>query len=547
MQEFQQAERPKSILLAPDLVNSYSSPDKRTFSQSYHWMAYLLTSVFSSSVIAVESLDDLLSLSLLQLSQIQIEVASKRLEGINDAPSVVTVMTAEEIAMFGGKDLYEVLGRFVGVQTSWRAEGIGRAQVGIRNDQPSGSDYRHTLILLNGSPFNVDSYNGNIWNQAALAALPLDAIARIELIRGPGSVLHGTTAFQGVINIVTKEDVDEDGFQNPVITVARGSRDTESYRAQLQYGNGDFALSAYAMGLNSAGERLQGFSSNLLTPYFNESMHEDSFGLLAEIRYRELKATFWYGSNDQGTARRNPIGGRMDESEIFNQRYFANVSYPIHLSDIWDLEVRAVTSGFRNDLELVDEGPRILYESDEQSLELNLSGALSQQTRLLTGMVATHYSGETPGAIQPIPEGWDYLWWSVYSQIDYRPRENIKFTLGGQYNKAEKNTRFVPRLGVVIDFNESWGMKLLYGEAFRSPVAAEVMVAIPALNIFGNPDLKPELVATTDLQLFYQRDNAQAAITVFHSKHRKTSACAWLCRSQEIRDCRLPPSRTRDP
>lgn len=473
-------------------------------------------------ILAAEPVGNIFSLSLAELIdvQVRIESVSKRLEGINDAPSVVTVMTSEEIELFGGKDLYEVLGRFVGVQASWRSDVPGRVQIGIRNDQPSGIDYRHTLILLNGSPLNMDSYNGNIWNHASLASLPLDSIEQIELIRGPGSVLHGTTAFQGVVNIVTKAAAAPNSTENFSITAGRASYDAETIRAEWHHTAGEFNFSGFVTGMNSSGERLEALANGVVDPVFNESMHEDNFGVLGNLSYGQWKASAWYGSSDQGSARRDATASKVGENEGLNQRYLANLARPFALSEDWELQTKFTLSGFRHDFEITNKGPRIQYEADEQALEINLAGKLSEDLYLLSGVVATHFSGSTPGPIKPIPQGWSYTWWSAYSQLDYQLTDRLKLTLGGQFNRADTSSEFVPRAGLVFNFNQNWGAKLLYGEAFRSPVAAETRAEIPAINIFGNPDLKPESVATWDMQVFYQQDNAQLALTIFHSQQK---------------------------
>jgi outer membrane cobalamin receptor len=74
-----------------------------------------------------------------------------------------------------------------------------------------------------------------------------------------------------------------------------------------------------------------------------------------------------------------------------------------------------------------------------------------------------------------------------------------------------------------MNFNPHWGMKVLYGEAFRSPDNVETDANIPVINLFGNPDLKPEMITTVDVQTFYHQENAQLALTYFYSRQEDLS------------------------
>src|SRR5205085_1330753 len=79
---------------------------------------------------------------------------------------------------------------------------LPQAKVSIRGLMTSHSD-NHVLVLINGRPFrDALGYYSNV---AVYTAFPVDLIERIEIVRGPGSVLYGSGAVAGVINIVTRE------------------------------------------------------------------------------------------------------------------------------------------------------------------------------------------------------------------------------------------------------------------------------------------------------------------------------------------------------
>jgi len=110
----------------------------------------------------------------------------------------------------------------------------------------------------------------------------------------------------------------------------------------------------------------------------------------------------------------------------------------------------------------------------------------------------------------------------LYGQYEIKI-DDTKFILGGQLNKPKENpSKFVPRMGVIHHLNDNSGVKLLYGQAFRSPyvVEREINVSIPNLTLKGDKNLKPELVTTWDLQYFYSDTELSYTATVFRNEQK---------------------------
>jgi outer membrane receptor protein involved in Fe transport len=105
---------------------------------------------------------------------------------------------------------------------------------------------------------------------------------------------------------------------------------------------------------------------------------------------------------------------------------------------------------------------------------------------------------------------------SAYAQADYSPISDLKLIAGAQLNKPESSDwDFVPRLGAIYHFTGEMGVKALYGQAFRSPWPIEQLLVNPA--VVGNPNLTPEKIATTDIQVFYASKSIEASITFYNS------------------------------
>ena len=176
----------------------------------------------SISCYAEEDIDDFFSMSPAELANISVTIATGTAKPVFRSAAVTTVITAEQITSMGATDLHEVLDTVPGLHVSI---------------QPITNDYIYTmrgiannagaevLFMMNGTRFNAP-YKGSPMTGMEL---PVEAIQRIEVIRGPGSALYGADAFAGVINIISKKAEDIDGT---IVGVRAGSWDTQSIWGQ---------------------------------------------------------------------------------------------------------------------------------------------------------------------------------------------------------------------------------------------------------------------------------------------------------------------------
>ena len=146
-----------------------------------------------------------------------ISIATGSRRPIAKVPTVATVITAEDIKAIGATDLDEVLETVPGLHVARNPQGYNP----IYTFRGIFSDFNaQVLVLINGIP-TTHLFVGNrsqIWG-----GMPVEAIARIEVIRGPGSALYGADAFAGVINIITKTKQD---IEDTEVGVRPGSFNT---------------------------------------------------------------------------------------------------------------------------------------------------------------------------------------------------------------------------------------------------------------------------------------------------------------------------------
>src|ERR1700757_1943534 len=132
-----------------------------------------------------------------------ISVASKKPLNVRESPSIVTLVTAEEIKNSGARDLIDVLRLVPGVDFGVDVQGV--VGIGMRGNWAHEGK---VLILLDGQEMNEILYATTQFGNH----FPIDQIKKIEIIRGPGSAIYGGYAEYGVINIITKQGGDINGI-----------------------------------------------------------------------------------------------------------------------------------------------------------------------------------------------------------------------------------------------------------------------------------------------------------------------------------------------
>lgn len=137
----------------------------------------------------------------------KVTVATGTEQSIARAPAITTVITAQDIEAMGARDLDEVLETVPGLHVAKN----NQAYQPIYTVRGIYSSYNsEILMLINGIPITA-IFEGD--RGAAWGGMPINMIARIEVIRGPGSAVYGADAFAGVINIMTKTKEDLKGTE----------------------------------------------------------------------------------------------------------------------------------------------------------------------------------------------------------------------------------------------------------------------------------------------------------------------------------------------
>jgi outer membrane receptor protein involved in Fe transport len=179
------------------------------------------------------SIADLASLDLGSLMNVDVTTASRFRDKLSDTPAIMSVVTGDELSRFGGLTLGEILQRVAGL-TGTTQYFVDRSMVAALGDQTKTSG-GHILFLINGRPTREVMEGGVISD--LLESFPVAILERIEIIKGPGSVLYGSNAFSAVVNLITQK---AKGSQLTVRT-SMGARGAADDSGAFRLRRGDFS------------------------------------------------------------------------------------------------------------------------------------------------------------------------------------------------------------------------------------------------------------------------------------------------------------------
>jgi iron complex outermembrane receptor protein len=499
------------------------------------YLSTLLVGVLllNSSVYADESAEhDSLEKELAYLAAERkvVVTASKIEEHVDKTIATTTVITQDDIAHIGARNLLDVLRLVPGI-------GITQSQFGWREIEVRGVKTlasEKVQIMLNGHPLDHNLQNaGSAW---VYDDLPVDTIKRVEVVRGPGSALYGANAFLAVINIITQNAKDLNGVQT---SAGWGSFDTQQYRASWgkQFKNGAEAALHFNFtdtnGINSPipadSRSVQGLSSNAPG---KSQLTEGRYDLEWQLGYQDFKLDGRYINKKAGTffGVKDILSDNRTQQDYNN--YFLRLSRTWKIQDNFTVDTQIFHDFFSYDntwqlaptlfsrvgLQDTRTGGEIqanYHINDVQTLITGFSYAKEQQDNLndMLGVDPEHLTPAFSTAEERARRRW-----GVYIEDVWDPLKNVRMTLGARYDRYNDfGGTFNPRMGFNWEFIKNYSLKFSYGTAYRAPAFGELgLVNNPVL--LGNPTLKPEEVKTFETGIIaHPVVGLTAQATYYHS------------------------------
>ncbi len=231
-----------------------------------------------------------------QVLNTEISTASRYGQKTSEAPSSVSIITAEDIARFGYKTLADALNSLSGFYCSYDrnytfmgARGFGRP-----------SDFNNRIrILLNGHSI-YEAMDGTTFAGSELA-FSLDAVERVEVVRGPSSALYGTGAMFAVINIITKDCKTVEGLIASSSTGSFGSREVAALFSKRLSTTSSFMVSGRVA--DNDGQSLYFKEFDLATSNHGLAERRDwenGHALVASAKFGDFGIETMYSSREKG-------------------------------------------------------------------------------------------------------------------------------------------------------------------------------------------------------------------------------------------------------
>lgn len=492
---------------------------------------------------------DIFELPLEQLLEIEVNSAAKTIQTLQQAPSSITVYSKLDIKMLGATTLEELLNYIPGVQ--YFKEGY-LSEVNFRGRRSFGNDI---LLILDGIRLN-DPVSGSALT--SFQSISLASISRVEIIKGPGSALYGSNAFNGVISLTSNQENNE-------LSLSAGSFSHKRIRGEFHTTETDYSFHIDAESFADEGEEYKPFFS-----FFGESeptndpLKGGHLYVKGSYQSVQLQAGLHHRRSDNFVASSQSDG--INHFDV--ESNFIKVSYPYQMTNSMQLNLSGEQVRSKQSLIITQLPASVATTFWSNGAEVDFIGGnyrgISSQRFNIDGSwlkspkTQWHYGIEYreekndeitfQGNWDPkinresqgftfIPKEGEYtreLWWfgnyqplvpeskrsikTLYMQNIVDWSENIQFTAGAHYvDYSDVGNNLSMRGSIVYKGLEHTTFKFLYGEAFRAPTLYELNALI-ATGLIGNPTLKPETVDTLDLIWLQDWGKIQSSLTYYHSK-----------------------------
>jgi outer membrane cobalamin receptor len=384
---------------------------------------------------------------------------------LKDLSATVSVVTEKDIEALNLHNSTDVLGLLPGVFIH-KTGNFGRADVDIRGIGDRG---RSVMVLIDGRPVKMGLYGCTVTH-----SLPMDNVERIEVVRGPASVLYGSDALGGVINIITKTPREK--YEGDIIA-SYGNCNTQQYRLRTGgnldklhfYVTGDYRVSdgyvdnAAYDGKNFTGKFgykiYESLDAVITAKYFDGYKEEPLRTTDPESIPSDVWNDYKRGAVDFTTT------GTWQTFDFFAKIYrnFGEHEF----SDGW--HSKDYTDGF---------------------MIQGAAGLVTGNTLSIGGDVRQQGGEKIATDVQPDTGNWQKKEYGIFFHDEHLIFDRIILTVGARYNKDEvAGDDISPQVGCVIHLTAGTIIRGLVNKGFRSPQINELYL-FPS----SSTDLEPEVV-----------------------------------------------------
>ncbi len=491
-----------------------------------------------------EAENELFDMSLEELMQVKVvSEATGSKQTVLTAPAIVKIITAADIKAMGATDLDEVLQTVPEVHVT-RSNLAYNPIYLLRGNYYNNYENPNVLVLINNIPINLLQYGhvSGVWG-----GMPVNAIARIEVIRGTGATVHAD-AFVGAINIVTKGREDIQGTE---VGTRLGSFHTKegwvlhganyggfNVAATLEYQDTDGPKEVITEDWQTVLDKRLGTHASWAPGPINTQHRSYEARLEVAKEHWQWRAGLQQrdhvGRGAGVILALDPFGlvkaQRLNTDLTYHHPQLAThwelTAQASYYHDYWGMEVPSFVLPPGTGGGAFPEGKQMNTRMSEAHTAVNLftfyTGWPTHTVRVEAGythadlynvMSWRNYNNRTNQWLGKMVDFSDTPYsalpemtrrnWRLFIQDAWQFHPQWELTVAWRhYNYSDFGNTDNPNLGLVWHPSDKWTAKLLYARAFRAPSFAELYAA-NATNV-GNPQLKPELIDTLELALDYQ-------------------------------------------
>lgn len=412
---------------------------------------------------------------------------------MQDTITTTQEITSEDIEKVNPVEVLEILKNVPGVVVQ-RTGDTGRTDPSIRG---FGDNCRRIIVLIDGKPEFMSLFGCGV-SHSMLAG----NVDRVEITKGPDSVLYGSGALGGVINIITKTPTKP--FEGN-IDISFGSFNTQNGKIYLGGLQNNIIYEVAANKITSDG--------HLENSQYNATDMYEKLGYV----FNDGSVLMFEAKQFQGL-KHEPETRTKDGGKIYLNNYWEDYhrySYQLNFDKIFSRGKLSVR-GYRNDGDHK-------FSNNWHSKD-SLTGAMANydweigNNNLLK--IGADYKQQEGQLLSQSAGGkmnigtWKLYEYAFYALDKYNFTDKLTAVLGARYNNNEiSGEQFVPRGGLEYQFTESLLVKGLYSRGFRSPYLNELYL-VPAKN----ENLKPETVDSYEIGADFKKDDFLFNITGFIMK-----------------------------
>lgn len=420
--------------------------------------------------------------------------ASKKAESLMVASASMYVITDKQIKERGYNDLEEILRDVPGFDFNREFSTSGTqnySTIYMRGFRSTNSE--RFILIYDGIQEN------DIWKQTSWIdrQYPVSQIKRIEVLYGPASALYGTSAFSGIVNIITKQQ-DEVGTLNAKADYGSyGRKDIEISSGNKKDGVGyNFTIKSFSADKYPS-ESMWARPVVAFTPPpgFTPPRGGGAFGgtTLASKQYADLG---FHGNLYFGDLKLTALNWtRHDENTAFNQHNQGySATHNLKINDKTSLESKMQHR--KHDFLLAE---NMNYMVWDRGIEEQLNYTISEKWDIIAGVLYDYidtqedYNGSMTGTTTSSPRH-RLNKTGALLQTTFEPVNKLRVIAGGRYEDTKDENKggyniFVPRVSFVYSYLEDLVFRLQYSEAYQE---ASDWQKYSLGGMRANPNLKPE-------------------------------------------------------